>query len=552
MVSFALFQLLFLLFAADVLHASPTSSPPPTVTLDKGSFEGTTDAVVDKFLGIPCAKPPIGNLRFRLPVPNDPYTGTHSATNFGPACHQLALKSQLPWALLPPETIQYLTQPALGAPNSTSEDCLSVNVVTPAGTKPGANLPVAVWIYGGGFETGASSLYDGGVIVSRSIALREPIIYVSLNYRLSAFGFLASQEVKDAGLGNAGLYDQRQALRWVQKYISAFGGDPKKVTIWGESAGAISVSLQMLTNGGNNEGLFRAAFMESGFPIPQGDITNGQPYYDALVAETACSNASDTLECLRGAPYDTFAAAVDKSPDIFAYQSIDEAWVPRVDGKFLTDNPQKLVLKGSVARVPFVAGDCDDEGTLFALSSTNVTTESQVRDYITTYFVRGAASSDVDALLSLYPADVTQGSPFDTGNANAISPQFKRISAFLGDLTFQAPRRLFLQYTASKQNSWVFLSKRLKTLPVLGSTHASDIQNIFGGGDLTDFLVNFVNHLDPNGNGATKYLSWPKFDTNSLNLMTLLDGSVPQKITKDTYRKDGMDLLMKVTLEHPL
>lgn len=146
---------------------------------------------------------------------------------------------------------------------------------------------------------------------------------------------------------------EREALRWVQKYISTFGGDPTKVTMfvrllpyhqycfctymemlifflptpcsllsysWGESAGAISIALHMLTNGGDTEGLFRGAFMESGSPIPVGDITGGQPYYDDLVERTGCSGSSDTLECLRGVEYQTLLDAVNQSPSIFSYQ----------------------------------------------------------------------------------------------------------------------------------------------------------------------------------------------------------------------------------------
>ncbi|EEB91447.1 hypothetical protein MPER_10187, partial [Moniliophthora perniciosa FA553] len=211
---------------------------------------------------------------------------------------------------------------------------LTLNVITPAGVTPDSKLPVLVWIFGGGFESGPSAFYDGTKIVERSIDLGEPVIFVGMNYRLNGFGFLASQEVKDAGVGNLGLQDQRESLRWVQKYIGAFGGDPTKALAdsWGESAGAISVALQMLANGGDTEGLFHAAFMQSGAPIPVGDITHGQTYYDSIVADTGCSGSSDTLQCLREVPYNNLKAAIDRIPGIFSYQSMNLAFLPRSDG----------------------------------------------------------------------------------------------------------------------------------------------------------------------------------------------------------------------------
>lgn len=177
--------------------------------------------------------------------------------------------------------------PMFQAASSDAEDCLSINIQAPATIPAGSGLPVVVWIYGGGFEFGTTSGYDGAPIVGRSITTGSPVIYVSMNYRLNGFGFMASQEIKDAGVGNIGLDDresrsfvaggegevakagevatapsffffdalcscsmlstylipsftERAALRWVQRYISKFGGDPTKVTIWGESAGAIS------------------------------------------------------------------------------------------------------------------------------------------------------------------------------------------------------------------------------------------------------------------------------------------------------------------------
>ncbi|RDX48880.1 carotenoid ester lipase precursor [Lentinus brumalis] len=542
-------HLLLLLSVVGIAFSVPTDKRAlPTVQLDQGTFVGTSDGVASKFLGIPFGKAPVGDLRFNLPVAVEPYTGTHVATSFGPACPQQAFDFPELSGLAENAT-NFIVNSIFQVIEPSAEDCLSINVVVPAGTKPDAKLPVAVWIFGGGFELGGTSMYDGGVIVKRSIELGEPIVYVSMNYRVSAYGFLASKEVKEAGVGNLGLQDQRLALRWVQKYIGAFGGDPTKVTIWGESAGAISVALHMVTNGGNTEGLFRGGFMQSGSPIPVGDISSGQGDYDKLVAETGCSGAADTLQCLRDISFKTLKAAVDKSPGIFSPQSLKLTWLPRADGKFLPDDPQKLVQQGSVANVPFVTGDCDDEGTLFSLSTLNITTEAGVRDYIVSNYIPEISETDLDQLLEAYPADITQGSPFNTSVLNALTPEFKRLAAMQGDLVFQAPRRFFLQNRSSKQSTWSFLNKRLKGLPALGTAHGTDIINVYGGGDMTDYLVNFVNNLDPNGKTG---ISWPKYTTSSPKLLTFLDGVTPLTITKDDYRVDGFNLLTKLSLEFPL
>ncbi|KAJ7776822.1 alpha beta-hydrolase [Mycena maculata] len=521
----------------------------PTVTLDAGTFTGTVGSPnTQSFLGIPFAQPPVGDLRFNLPATIPPYSGSISATAFGLACPQQAVDLPILTGL-PAEVVDDVVNSIYGIVFPDSEDCLTINVIKPATATATSELPVVVWIFGGGFELGSPAMYDGTTIVERSIVLGEPVIYVSMNYRVAAFGFLASAEVKAAGVGNLGLQDQREALRWVQKYITAFGGDPTKVTIWGESAGAISVSLQMLANGGNTEGLFRAAFMESGSPIPVGSIDNGQMYYDAIVEQTGCSSATDTLACLRTVPYATLLAAQNASPGIFSYQSLVLAWLPRADGVFLSDNPQILVQQGLVADVPFITGDCDDEGTLFSLSTTNITTDAEFTQWIQTYWLPEATTAQVSTLDTLYTSDIIDGSPFNTGLLDALTPQFKRIAAFQGDAVFQAPRRFFQESLSGKQNQWAFLSQREKLIPFLGSFHASDILNIYFDGELTDYLINFVTNLNPNGNTVP---SWPAYTTATPNMMTFLDGLIPTIITQDTYRAAGIQFLANLTLELPL
>ncbi|KIY72788.1 carotenoid ester lipase precursor [Cylindrobasidium torrendii FP15055 ss-10] len=518
----------------------------PTVTLDGGSVVGTRTGAVDKFLGIPFGKAPVGDLRFNLPEAVDAYSGTIDATSYGPSCPQQALKLPLLDGL-PAETVEHILNSIFNAVLPSDEDCLTINVVKPSFANSTSNLPVVAWIFGGGFELGGTSMYDGASIVARSIAMGKPIIYVSMAYRVSAFGFLASQEVKDAGVGNAGLHDQRLAFKWIQKYIGAFGGDKSKVTIWGESAGAISVALHMISNGGDTEGLFRAGFMQSGSPIPVGDLTGGQKYYDDIADKTGCSGAADSLQCLREVDYNTLKAAVDDSPFIFDYQSLLLAWLPRADGVLFSDNPQRLVQQGKIAHIPIVSGDCDDEGTLFSLAQLNVTTNEAVRKYIQEIFLPKVPDADIDALLKLYPQDITQGSPFDTGIFNAITPQFKRIASFQGDAVFQAPRRYFFDALSGKSDIWAFANKRLKGLPVLGSFHASDILNVYGGGDLADYLINFVVTLDPTGGNAS---SWPKWTSSSPNMLSLND--IGKSVIQDTYRKEAMAKLNEVLLTYPV
>ncbi|KAM5540854.1 hypothetical protein V8D89_005498 [Ganoderma adspersum] len=505
----------------------------PSVKLDDGTFVGDSDGDVDKFLGIPFAKPPTGNLRFNLPVAAGPYSGTHTVTEFGPACPQQAFQHSISGGL-PKEVTDFIPDGIYQDVGLSAEDCLSINVVVPAGTKSGTKLPVVVWIYGCGFEVGGTRTYDGGAIVKRSIELNEPVVYVSMNYRVSAFGFLASKEVKDAGVGNLGLQDR----------------DPSKVTIWGESAGAISVGLHLLANGGDTEGLFHGAFMQSGAPIPVGDITNGQADYDSLVAATGCSGASDTLQCLRKVHFNKLKAAVDKTPNVFSYQSLHQTWLPRADGVLLTDAPQNLVQQGKIANVPFVIGNCDDEGTLYSLSTLNLTTRSDLENYIKENYLPGAADSDIDTVLRVYPDNPSQGSPFDTGFKNLLSAQYKRIAAIQGDLIFQAPRQFFLEHTAGKQPTWSFLSKRFKSTRYLWSAQGADVSVVYSGGDMTAYLVHFVNKLDPNGQGATP---WPKYTLDSRKVLAFQDSTFfPVTVIKDDYRVEGFNILTKLSLQSPM
>ncbi|KZV94246.1 carotenoid ester lipase precursor [Exidia glandulosa HHB12029] len=462
----------FLLVCSGGVIALTSDLRIPQIHLSHASVVGKTVSNTEQFLGIPFALPPTGRRRFVPPVPYDVYTGVINATAYGLACPQLGGPPGNP-----------------GPPPAESEDCLTMNIIRPAGLKSYTRLPVAVWFHGGGFLFGRTESNDGTPIVIRSMELNMPVIYASMQYRLNAFGFLPGKEVEAAGVGNLGLRDQRMALKWIQQHIASFGGDPYKVTIWGESAGAMSVAVEMITNGGHTDGLFRAAFMQSGSPQGAGDIELGQPYYDFLLRKTGCEDAEYTLECLRDAPFESLKAAVNQTAGLFSRHNLALAWKPRVDGEFLVDDPPQLPLRGSVGRVPFVTGDVDDEGTLFVQPLGDLNMTADLKNYLQTFYLASAHEKEVDEILSLYPDDVTQGPPFNTCTANVAYPQYKRVAAIAGDIAFQAPRRLLLDSTFGKQDSWAFLSKRNKTTPIVGSFHTTDIGIIYAPSDLTDYLI---------------------------------------------------------------
>ncbi|PIL24956.1 hypothetical protein GSI_12843 [Ganoderma sinense ZZ0214-1] len=419
---------------------------------------------------------------------------------------------------------------ARGSSGPQSEHSLTINVHVPtAGTKAGDKLPVIAagvfvcgqWIFGGGFVVGSSELFPGDPIVAHSVAMGQPVTYAAMNYRLGPLGFLLvrGKEVKEAGVGNLGLQDQREALRWIQKHIAAFRGDPEKVTLWGPSAGAISSALHMVTNHGNTEGLFRAAIMSAGSPLPTGDIE-----------ELQCGGTSDTLVCLRqvSGPADNLTAAAAALPNLFSYSGLATPWAPRADGQFLTAPLQHLVLAGQVADVPFITGGALDEGTIFATGSWNLTTEQEFHDYVHKYLFSSTPEALLEPLFSLYPADPAVGSPFMTGDDNQLAPMYKRMAAFQGDVTGNSPG--------------------------LGYAHGRDILPAFMGAALADYIIQFVATLDPNGDGANGTTSaiyyWPKYDTKQWRVLETHDDGVA--IGADTLCIEPMAALTAISLAYPM
>ncbi|KAJ7661360.1 carotenoid ester lipase precursor [Mycena polygramma] len=527
-------------------------SPPPKVLLDNQTFTGVAQSrKTESFLGIPFALPPVGDLRFHLPVPVPPYSRPYSAAGPAIACPQQRIVSpiQLGPLVLLDEAAKLISKTVFETFTPSQEDCLTINVIKSATATPTSKLPVVVWIFGGGFEMGSStpgeSQIDGPLVVERSITVGQEVIWVAMNYRVSAFGFLAGKEVRAAGIGNLGLHDQREALRWVQRYIQEFGGDPNQVTLWGESAGAISISLHMLAFGGTTDGLFHGAIMQSGAPIPVGPLENGQKYYDDIVRKTGCSKFSDTLACLRTVDYLVLKQAQDESPFIFSPQSLVLAWLPREDGVFLIDNPQRLVEQGKIAHIPIISGSVDDEGTLFSFSTLDV---KRVSEYINRVYIPGASPQDLKQINELYPSAFTLPC---LGLLHPISRQFKRLAGFQGDIVFQAPRRFFQQHLPSTQKQWSFLHKRLDDTPCLGAFHSSDILKVVNS-DLVDYVISFVRTFDPNNGASLGLKPWPQYSKEIPEMLTFQPIGRFGTITNDTYRAEGMKLLTDLSLVFPL
>ncbi len=316
------------------LFAAAPALAQPAVKIAQGALSGASEGAISEFKGIPFAAPPVGPLRWRAPQPALAWHGTRDASAFGPICPQIPL----------PGSVQ-LPQ---------SEDCLTLNVWTPAATR-GAKLPVMVWIYGGSFTRGGSALpvYDGVELAQHGV------VVVTLNYRLGWLGFFdlpaLAGETAGGPTGNFGLLDQIAALAWVQKNIAAFGGDPANVTVFGESAGGMSVNDLMVSP--LARGLFAKAISESGLGLTEiGTAAQAQKTAQDFAARENAGGGA-TLATMRALGVADILADQAKLPAGSNTQ-------PFVDGTVLPDQPATLFAGGKIAEVPYIAGSNSDEATL--------------------------------------------------------------------------------------------------------------------------------------------------------------------------------------------
>ncbi|KAK7414943.1 hypothetical protein QQX98_006268 [Neonectria punicea] len=547
MVLFTLRIGLLITLLHDLAFASPlkvVQDAAPTATIKNGTYIGVHGPEYDQdfFLGIPFAQPPVGDLRFRNPVPLDTsWKGGASATEFSPACYNYG-------------------GPATTAGTTYSEDCLTLNIVRPSGTESGANLPVGVWIHGGAHIQGSNRdpMYNMSFIVEQSAAAGKPFIGVNLNYRLQLFGFLCGSAVVESGVGNLGYKDQHLALRWLHENIAAFGGDASKVTIWGESAGGESVGAHMISYGGRNQGLFRGAIMQSSGPINSfryNSPTEWDVYYVAITRAANCSIAIDTLACLRTVPSEDlntiFASNVTTSIP---------SWGMETDGDFIQGNAREALLSGRFIKMPVLQGQNHDEGT--ALAATGINTDEQ---FLADVASRGPDNTTTHEIATLYPDVPELGIPatLEGRPPASFGLQYKRISAFVGDLIWHAPRRLTDQVLVRHNvSTW---SYEFNVIPngipsTTGAAHFTEVAfvlyNLLGLGysdspfegtpqsykDVADIIsrywVNFIVDGDPNSSEVGPH-QWPSYSLENPRIMAFDANTTDLAFPiPDTYRAE--------------
>ncbi|TYJ55470.1 hypothetical protein B9479_003860 [Cryptococcus floricola] len=556
---------------------SAATAPTATIYPDTSQGQpieivGTTypNSKTDAYLGIPFAKPPIDNLRFAPPEAYTYNTSSYAAQTSPAAC------------------MQDLSSGTFSYGTDISEDCLFLNVFTPAGVNiTDEQYPVMVWVYGGSFTSGAVSPYNASLLIAYGQEIDRPIVHVALNYRLGAFGWGVGSGFAENNATNLGLRDIKLALSWVQENIWAFGGDPKTVTVFGESAGAIATSLLFLDP---ETELFSQAIMESGAPSttaigPEDSTWEGA--YEALLLASNCSSnstispntttsangtsfnatgtSSSPFDCLRALPAENFLAAQILVKNMTMFKT-GFVYGPTIDGDLIPESPHSLIEQGKVANKPFITGNNKDEGTLFIPSTISGTTAGL--QLLNLLEPTGLSNETFAEILRYYPNDTTLGSPFDTGNETfGLDPSYKQFAAILGDAQFQAQRRYFLRQANQNGNAKTWTYQFEQPTPgspgYLGVYHASEIPFVYGAArpgigqagismnyteadgilsnSIMEYWLNFAHYADPNGPDGTSSSNatyWPAHNIDDKQILRLMANNVT--VFTDDYREEAM------------
>lgn len=485
--------------AAALLAVSPaalaqvvaSASVGDIVKTSLGPVQGEAERGVDVFRGLYFAQAPTGALRFKPPTPVQPWTEVRPALDFAPACPQLVE-----------------IDPTENNNSVQSEDCLALNVWTP---KPdGKRRPVMVWIHGGAFIDGSArnSWYDGA-----RLAARGDIVVVTLQYRMGAFGFLDLSQVGGdafADSGNLGLLDQVAALKWVRSNIGAFGGDPKNVTVFGESAGAASVAL-LLTNP-NAQGLFDKAIIESMPPVFGAPRAQSQAVARAFMKVAGVGDVAG-LQAMR------MEDLRDAQQKLFETQVEDAAFGPTTDGRTIRENAIGLLQHGGGAPVPVLIGTTLDETQYW----------DTVEDLGQARKPRELLDKQLDEAFGLR-APTIKRAYFDQSQ----EPYGRDVIALTTDLNFRIPSIRLAEAVTSRQPVWMYLLTFRSTSaykPYL-SAHSMELPFVFGNVDDLDALafigrdpdrgristeiqdawIAFAKTGDPNAKGLP---DWPRYTPKS-------------------------------------
>jgi len=468
-------------------HA-PGALLPVVVRTDHGLVRGFHQHGAREFLGIPYAAPPTGANQWRPPQPLRPWRGIRPATKPGHDCAQVGSIAT-----------GVLT-------TSTFENCLFLNVYTPP-RAAGRLLPVMVWIHGGGFTGGAGRIYDGAML-----AAREHVIVVTINYRLSAFGFLAlpslDRESTDDSSGDYGLMDQQSAMRWVQNNAFAFGGNPRNVTIFGESAGGASVCANMASP--TALGLFSRAIAESGCIFPAQTRRAAQRQGATLARKLGCTNPATAAACIRTRP----AKAILK-----AEPSAGLSWGPVAGGFTLPVSPIKAFQTGRYVHVPLLQGSNLDEGEFFVgiefdLLAGHPLTAAQYPKVVKGQF--GATAGQ--AVLAHYPL-AKFPSP-DLAYAQILTDSQFSCPALLTDILTQHSGSYAYEFSDPHPPN----DFHVKFSFPLGPAHSTELQYVFGripfldtippftpgqfalSAQMMGYWTRFAATGNPNGGGAPRWL----------------------------------------------
>ncbi len=468
--------------------------------LRSGPISGVEEEGIWSYKGIPFAAPPVGELRWREPQPVEPWKEVLACREFAPACPQPGDD----WT-------------GLLDVGETSEDCLYLNVWTPAAS-PGEKLPVMVWIHGGAYVSGAASLpiYDGRNLSSRGM------VVVTTNYRLGALGFMAhpllSAESPHRASGNYGLLDQVAALEWVRDNIAAFGGDPDEVTVFGESAGGMSILNLMCSPPA--EGLFHRAIVQSGPLLDLGLPINRVPTLqeaertgERIARELGTAGAEDELAALRAVPAQTLVEISAGGNEFFSPISFG----PSIDGRLIPERPSEVLAAGRQHPVPLLTGINADEGTIFLPDFTLDQALLMLK------YLYGEHAAKVE---DLFPA----------ASDAEVAAAMQRLVTELG---FAASARLTLQSTADAgAPAYLYYFDRAPRDPRsehLGVFHGLEIMYVFGtlekvgiqgveeedhalSRTMMDYWTAFARGGDPNVAGLPP---WPEYEPHTASYQVL-------------------------------